>query len=327
MKDMPDSFKDLIAEYEVYLRYALGLSQNTIKSYIADLNDLAIELHITNIRQLRNISLYDLRVYLANLHQRGISKSSVVRKIVSIKKFYAWSLKNNYVDLDVSAKLQAPKFSNKLPTVLQINELEEILETLKYQSYQAYDNLQNTNYSAESKEHKQLQKTFIDLARTWLIFEILYGSSLRVGELVNLNLEDIDLYNKTLRVVGKGNKTRIVPLSNQCIGALDQYIHKVLPMLNISDNTDALILGDRSGRIDQRIVRQKVKQYTEKITGHSTAPHALRHSSATHMLSEGADLRVVQQMLGHSSLQTTQRYTHVDAKRLKNIFNQAHPRA
>ncbi|QPK94683.1 tyrosine recombinase XerC [Actinomyces sp. zg-332] len=308
-----NSIDTLIEDYKVYLLKNEGLSDNTVKAYISDLKILFELLAIKEKQDLQTIDLYVLRGYLAEI-SNSVNKSSIARKNVAIKKFSSWALTKGYIEVDFASKIQIPKFENKLPEVIEENSLSLMLDTLKEKS--------------KSTEGISEEKIFISNVRAWVILEIFYGSGIRISELVNIDLQDIDFSNSTLRVVGKGDKTRVVPMSKSSIEAVNYYLDKVYyKIVDSSSLENALFLGDRGKRINPRIVRKIVNENTLRYTGSKVSPHALRHSSATHMLSGGADLRVVQEMLGHASLQTTQRYTHVDTKRLKKVYKQAHPRA
>ncbi len=308
-----NSIDTLIEDYKVYLLKNEGLSDNTVKAYISDLKILFELLAIKEKQDLQTIDLYVLRGYLAEI-SNSVNKSSIARKNVAIKKFSSWALSKGYIEVDFASKIQIPKFENKLPEVIEENSLSLMLDTLKEKS--------------KSTEGISEEKIFISNVRAWVILEIFYGSGIRISELVNIELQDIDFSNSTLRVVGKGDKTRVVPMSKSSIEAVNYYLDKVYyKIVDSSSLENALFLGDRGKRINPRIVRKIVNENTLQYTGSKVSPHALRHSSATHMLSGGADLRVVQEMLGHASLQTTQRYTHVDTKRLKKVYKQAHPRA
>lgn len=306
------SIESICEEYNTYLSKNEGLSANTVKAYMSDIQLVFKFLNIQTLKDLSNIDIYSIRQYLASI-SNNTNKSSIARKNIAIKKFSYWAKENNYLANDFASKIQIPKFENKLPEVLEENTTNLMIDSVK-------------NEVLNTKE--KLSKNHICLSKTWVILELLYGSGLRISEVNNINLDDIDYNNHTLRVTGKGNKTRVVPLSKKTIQALNYYLDNTYPQIyNPLISGKAMILGDKGKRIDPRVIRKLVNNATKTYTDIQVSPHALRHSSATHMLSGGADLRIVQEMLGHASLQTTQRYTHVDSKRLKKVYKQAHPRA
>ncbi len=316
---MEEKIYDIVNEYCIYLSKIENLSFNTTKSYISDINILLKFLNIDFAWQLDTITIFDIRKYLANI-SNNTNKSSIARKNIAIKKFAHWLYKNKYIKNDFALKINTIKYKNKLPEVLREDEIITILNKLRddFLYMKINDEIQDKNY--------------IKLGISWVIFEILYASAIRIDELVKLNISDINFENNTLSILGKGNKNRIVPMNNVCVEAIKFYIKSVRNLCikknenNIFDD-NALVLGVRGKRINARVVRQIVNDITSKYAQKTVSPHSIRHSVATHMLSDGADLRIIQQLLGHSSLNTTQRYTHVDAKRLKKAYKQAHPRA
>ena len=205
----------------------------------------------------------------------------------------------------MGAKLSIPKAHRTLPDVLDVDEAAQILKALEVKSVE--------------------EPTAINL-RDLALVEVLYGSGIRVSELCGLNLSDVDRSRNTLNVIGKGNKQRVVPLGLPAISALDNYLKNGRGEFVTNSSADALFLGSRGKRIDQRTVREVVYE-AMKAVGAKMGPHGLRHSAATHLLEGGADLRTVQEILGHSSLSTTQIYTHVSPERLQKAYKQAHPRA
>src|SRR5699024_1492681 len=223
----------------------------------------------------------------------GKARSTLARRTATAKAFSTWAVKQGYLRTDEAAKLSSPKVPKQLPKVLDATEASAAMENAK-----SIDELH--------------------MIRDKAMLEILYATGVRVSDLTGIDLHDIDTSRQTIRVLGKGNKERIVPFGEAASDALSGWLARRAEM---AKDTDALFVGTRGKRIDQRQVRRVVE------AAGSVSPHALRHSTATHLLEGGADLRVVQELLGHSSLQTTQVYTHVTSERLKKVFNQAHPRA
>jgi integrase/recombinase XerC len=299
--------KELEEAYYAHLLNERNLSDNSIRAYIADLESLLIHVNQLGVTEFSQLTINHIRSWLANLQSRGSARSSISRRVVSIRAFTYWGARNGWLEADIGRDLVAPKPERHLPEVLDIERASMALEALHLRA---------------SEEPSPLA------IRDVAIVETLYGSGIRVSELTGLNLDDVDRERSTLRVIGKGNKERVVPIGNPAMRAVDRWISEGRPQL-LSDSTQrALFLGSRGKRIDQRVVREVVYDATEAVgVAKRLGPHALRHSAATHLLEGGADLRTVQEILGHSSLSTTQIYTHVSEERIKKAYEQAHPRA
>ena len=279
---------EAIYDFAEHQRLVLGRSEATIKGYTSDLLDLA-----KSLDDFSSFTLPRLRKWLATAVAEGKARSTLARRTAAAKAFSTWAVKQGYLRTDEAAKLSSPKVPKHLPKVLDATEASAAMENAK-----SIDELH--------------------MIRDKAMLEILYATGVRVSELTGIDLHDIDTSRQTIRVLGKGNKERIVPFGEAASDALSGWLARRAEM---AKDTDALFVGTRGKRIDQRQVRRVVE------AAGSVSPHALRHSTATHLLEGGADLRVVQELLGHSSLQTTQVYTHVTSERLKKVFNQAHPRA
>ena len=279
---------EAIYDFAEHQRLVLGRSEATIKGYTSDLLDLA-----KSLDDFSSFTLPRLRKWLATAVAEGKARSTLARRTAAAKAFSTWAVKQGYLRTDEAAKLSSPKVPKHLPKVLDATEASA-----------AMDNAKSTDE--------------LHMIRDKAMLEILYATGVRVSELTGIDLRDIDTSRQTIRVLGKGNKERIVPFGEAASDALSGWLARRAEM---AKDTDALFVGTRGKRIDQRQVRRVVE------AAGSVSPHALRHSTATHLLEGGADLRVVQELLGHSSLQTTQVYTHVTSERLKKVFNQAHPRA
>ena len=279
---------EAIYDFAEHQRLVLGRSEATIKGYTSDLLDLA-----KSLDDFSSFTLPRLRKWLATAVAEGKARSTLARRTAAAKAFSTWAVKQGYLRTDEAAKLSSPKVPKHLPKVLDATEASAAMENAK-----SIDELH--------------------MIRDKAMLEILYATGVRVSELTSIDLHDIDTSRQTIRVLGKGNKERIVPFGEAASDALSGWLARRAEM---AKDTDALFVGTRGKRIDQRQVRRVVE------AAGSVSPHALRHSTATHLLEGGADLRVVQELLGHSSLQTTQVYTHVTSERLKKVFNQAHPRA
>ncbi|HHT58956.1 tyrosine recombinase XerC [Corynebacterium stationis] len=279
---------EAIYDFAEHQRLVLGRSEATIKGYTSDLLDLA-----KTIDSFSSFTLPRLRNWLAAAVAEGKARSTLARRTASAKAFSTWAVKQGYLRTDEAAKLSSPKVPKHLPKVLDPKEASAAMDNAK---------------SADE----------LHLVRDTAMLELLYATGMRVSELTGIDLHDIDSSRQTIRVLGKGNKERIVPFGDAANTALNAWLAR---REELAKDPDALFVGTRGKRIDQRQVRRVVEAAGE------VSPHALRHSTATHLLEGGADLRVVQELLGHSSLQTTQVYTHVTSERLKKVFNQAHPRA
>lgn len=297
---------ELAEAYRSHLITERNLSDNSIRAYLADLESLLLHINQLGVSEFSQLDINHLRSWLANLQVKGAARSSLTRRVVSIRAFTYWGARNGWLPRDIGRDLVAPKPMRTLPKVLDVEGASTALESLSLRA-------------GEEKTPQAIR----DLA----IVETLYGSGIRVSELVGLDLSDIDRTRNTLRVIGKGNKERIVPIGLPALRAIDEWL-KVRSGINSKDSEAALFLGTRGNRIDQRVVREVVYDATQALGGNKKlGPHALRHSAATHLLEGGADLRTVQEILGHSSLSTTQIYTHVTQERIKAAYEQAHPRA
>ena len=296
-------------------------SQNTADSYMIDLSDFCDFLSKTNQalenpEQNNHDSLVDIekidhlviRSYLANMQERNLARSTVLRRLSSLRSFFKYMCRQGFLKLDPTLAISSPKAKKKLPDFLELSEIELLL-------------------SAPDTE------TTIGL-RDQAILELLYSTGMRVGELIALDLSDLDRENSIVKVRGKGKKERIIPVGRTAMSAIDRYLairEKLAGQKLEASNTQnqAFFLSERGNRIpDSLSIRRRVEKYA-KATGikKKITPHTLRHTFATHMLNAGADLRSVQELLGHTNLSTTQIYTHITADRLKKVYEKAHPRA
>jgi integrase/recombinase XerC len=298
---------ELEEAYRSHLINERNLSDNSVRAYLADLESLLVHVNQLGVSEFSQLTLNHIRSWLANLQTRGAARSSITRRVVSIRAFTYWGARNGWLASDIGRDLIAPKPERHLPDVLDVESAAITLEALQVRAHEDEGPL-----------------SLRDLA----IVEVLYGSGIRVSELTGLNMEDIDRERNTLRVIGKGNKERIVPIGLPAIHAIENWIKQGRSKILNEVSERALFLGSRGKRIDQRVVREIVYEATQALGGNKRlGPHALRHSAATHLLEGGADLRTVQEILGHSSLSTTQIYTHVSEERIKKAYDQAHPRA
>ena len=301
--------ESLIDAWGVYLRANLAVSEHTLRAYVSDLRAFIVycqvdELSTENIRSV--VTLWAIRAWLASLVQQGKSRSTISRRTASIRSFTAWAYRRGYLDSDPGLLVTSARGDQKLPQVQTPSDTAELL-----------------SYAATRVREENSPAAI----RDWAILETIYATGIRVSEVCSLDTTSIDQQGMTLRVIGKGNKERVVPFTRACLSALQAWLSHGRPSLAIPEAGRALFVGDKGRRIDPRVIRSMIHRMCAQAGVRDLAPHALRHTAATHILAGGADLRAVQEMLGHSSLQTTQRYTHVDAQRLSAIYKQAHPRA
>lgn len=296
---------ELVDQYREHLVIERNLSENSIRAYLVDLDSLLMHINAMGITEFKKLELDHLRSWLANLQTRGAARSSIIRKVASIKAFTYWAAKNGWIARDIGLELRSPKPERRLPKTLEQTDVKVAFASLE---------------SAVSDSNDAM--SIRDLA----IVELLYASGIRVSELSGLDLSDVNFERNTVKVMGKGSRERIAPFGIPARRALEAWIRN-RDDFAVKDES-ALFLGKRGKRIDPRTVRDVVYRATESIDPTlRLGPHALRHSAATHLIEGGADIRTVQEILGHASLSTTQIYTHVSKERLKSVYEQAHPRA
>jgi integrase/recombinase XerC len=297
----------LAEAYRSHLITERNLSENSIRAYLADLESLLLFVNQLGVTEFSQLEINHLRSWLANLQIKGAARSSITRRVVSIRAFTYWGARNGWLPRDIGKDLVAPKPERNLPEILDIESAASALEFLRFRA--------NEEGSPQS-------------LRDWAMVETLYGSGIRVSELVGLDIGDVDQNRNTLRVIGKGNKERVVPIGVPALNAINSWLKEGRTALQNENSDNALFIGSRGKRIDQRVVREIVYEAVQSLgNDKKLGPHSLRHSAATHLLEGGADLRTVQEILGHSSLATTQIYTHVTQDRIKKAYEQAHPRA
>ncbi len=277
------------------------MSDNTIKAYRSDLSDLLEFLSDTE----QELTLDALRDWMWRQSEAGATKSTLARKTSSAKAFTEFLFERGNLASDPGLRLRAPKLERTLPKVASEKSLAEVFSKLG-------ELAQDQNPSS---------------LRDLCAFELLYATGMRVSELAGLNLSDIDYSRKLLKVTGKGNKQRMLPYGDAAAKALNEYIRAGRPKLVNDTSPEALLLTSRGKRVGVRQLYSLVANLLAQTATGPAGPHTLRHSAATHLLDHGADLRAVQEILGHSSLATTQIYTHVSVERLRDAFEQAHPRA
>jgi len=286
-----------IKEYLVFVSQVKNLSENTTKSYERDLKKLNSFLIGLNLSTYSEISSETCSAWIGSLYSQNNNPRSIQRHLSSAKGFFRFLKKNNLIQSSPFELVTAPKSSNKLPDVLSPEDVEQLL------------NFKPSN--------------MIEI-RDIAIVELMYSSGLRVSETVNINLNDFEENKSFLRVLGKGSKTRLVPMGRYAVNAINEWLIEREKILN---NTDALFLNSKGTRLTVRSVQLRLKKMAVKQGLPPIHPHMLRHSFATHMLESSGDLRTIQELLGHSSLSTTQIYTKLDYQHLAKIYDKSHPRA
>jgi integrase/recombinase XerC len=297
---------DAVAAFARHLRSERGHSEHTCRAYLGDVSDLLAFTADRGVGDLRDLHLSDLRSWLAQLSDRGAARATVARRAAAARAFLRWAQHTGRIDSDPSLRLVAPRRTRTLPGVLRQEEATGLLDVAAV--------------AADDDDPIHLR----DLA----VLELLYASGIRVGELVGLDIDDVDFEADVVTVMGKGAKERSVPFGGPARVALKAWLEGARPRVAVATSGPALFLGRRGRRVDPRQVRSAVHAMLSHVPGApDLGPHGLRHSAATHLLEGGADLRAVQEMLGHASLATTQIYTHVSVERLRTSYQQAHPRA
>lgn len=283
-----------------YLDAERKFSRHTLLSYEQDLQQFLSFLQSTKIHSLNEVDRPLLRSFLGSLVEQGYRRKSIARKIAALRSFFRYLKKSNHLRTNPTLNLLAPRPQKTLPVYVDEEAIQNLLETMKEQ---------------DGTPH-----------RDYALLELLYGTGIRVGELVSLNCDDVDLIDRSIKVMGKGSKQRIVPLGRKAFEALKSFV--AIRRSEMGKDNPPLFVGQQGERISPRVVHRIVSRAISRIADiEKKSPHVLRHSFATHMLNRGAELRAVKELLGHESLSTTQVYTHVSMERLKKAYKQAHPKA
>ncbi|GAA1970428.1 tyrosine recombinase XerC [Isoptericola halotolerans] len=306
---LPPSLADAVNGFTRHLAAQKGHSAHTRRAYRADVTGLLRHAMRHGTTELGAVDLGVLRSWLGTQADRGLSRATLARRSAAARAFLRWAHREGLIVSDPSVRLANPRVARTLPTVLSEDAAARLLDTARRQVDEAEPGGRAV------------------ALRVWAAAELLYGSGVRVGELVACDVRDVDVGERLLRVLGKGGKERVVPFGVPAARAVTAWLAGGRPDLDRADSPPALFLGDRGGRWGQRQARESVHRLAAAAGVDDVAPHALRHSAATHLLAGGSDLRSVQEVLGHADLGTTQRYTHVDAERLQQVFRQAFPRA
>jgi integrase/recombinase XerC len=285
--------KKHIEQFLDYLKAERGVSPHTLKAYAGDLQ----EFHQFLKKTPKDIDNLDIRSFLAALHHKKLKKTSIARKLATIRSFFKYLHREGHVLKNPARLVSTPKVPKPLPKFLTVDEAFCLMESPEGDAFRP--------------------------VRDKAMLELLYSSGLRVSELTSLDISDLDIKESLVRVKGKGMKERILPIGLKAMVAIQNYLTE---RISLKKKSHALFLNNRGGRLTQRSVRRIVLYYSRMVNLKSDlSPHTLRHTFATHLLHEGADLRSIQELLGHSSLSTTQKYTHVDIRHLMEVYDKAHP--
>ncbi len=296
----------LLEDYTRHLESRRGLAAHTVRAYRSDLFDLFTHLQLLGVESLDQATIKSFRSWLAKQQTMGRARSTLQRRSAAARTLCAWATETGRIPTNPVSGLRSPRRTRALPKVLVQADAAAMLTELR------------------PAAGEETPAGLRDVA----MLELLYAAGLRVAELCGLDVRDVDATRRTVRVLGKGDKERVVPVGTPALEAVDRWLERGRGRLAVADSGAALFLGDRGGRIDPRVVRRTVHRALSAVEGApDLGPHGLRHAMATHLLEGGADLRSVQEMLGHASLATTQIYTHVSSERLRSAFEQAHPRA
>ena len=303
---LPEAMAAALASYERHLASERNLAAHTVRAYLGDVAGMLEHAVVMGHSDLRSLDLRTLRSWLANQQTRGKARTTMARRATAVRVFTAWAQRTGRADTDPGSALGSPKAHKPLPPVLNASDVRSLLE------------------AAAARADDGSAVGLRDVA----ILELLYATGIRVGELAGLDVDDVDRSRRVVRVFGKGSKERTVPYGVPADRALGVWLEAGRPQLFTPGAGAALFLGARGKRIDQRAVRTLVHaRIAEVPDAPDIGPHGLRHTAATHLLEGGADLRTVQELLGHASLSTTQIYTHVSTDRLRQAYRLAHPRA
>ncbi len=306
--DLPVSLGTALDDYGRHLRLERDLAPHTVRAYLGDVRGLLVHASMLGAKEVGDLDLAALRSWLAKQQSLGTSAATLSRRATAARVFTAWAATTGRHSTDPGALLASPKSRRVLPPVLTSDEARRLLAA-----------------AAAAADGERLGATGL---RDVAILEMLYATGVRVAELTGLDVDDMDTERRVVRVLGKGRRERSVPYGVPAGRAVAVWVRYGRPELAAGGSGAALFLGVRGGRIDQRAVRAIVHARLAEVTGApDLGPHGLRHTAATHLLEGGADLRAVQEILGHASLATTQIYTHVSTERLRAAYRQAHPRA
>lgn len=316
LHQLPPHVRATVTAFARHLATVAGRAPQTVRGYVADVTSLcdhAVRMGHTDVRTL---DLAVLRSWLARLRTQGAARSSLARRAAAARTFSRWAFEQGYLETDVAAALTSPRPHRVLPTVLQPEEASQLLAAPAAETPASGTPTGDTPTGEPPL-----------VLRDRAVLELLYATGVRVAELCALDLADVDQERATVRVCGKGGRERTVPFGRPAGVVLDAWLTRGRSALRRMHSPTALFLGARGGRLHPSVARRLVDRYARASSGPVVSPHGLRHAAATHLLAGGADLRAVQEFLGHASLASTQLYTHVTVDRLRAAYQQAHPRA
>tara|TARA_B000000477_G_scaffold106429_1_gene97477 strand:- start:170 stop:1063 length:894 start_codon:yes stop_codon:yes gene_type:complete len=286
--------------FVIFLSEEKGFSDHTIKSYKNDINKF-LSFLIEKSIDLKKVSKEEIRDFLADQYDLGLSKKTIARRLASIKSFFKFLLNSNYVSYNPTLFLSTPKISKKLPDFIETKMIDELMDQPDHHT----------------------EKGLRDKA----ILELFYSTGMRLSELINLNIGSVDDKNNLIKVFGKGSKERLIPFGKRAKLCLEDYLKKRVLRWSSSNKDIPLFVNGKNKRIPRRTIQRRISNYIKMISsGKRLGPHTLRHTFATHLMERGADIRAVGDLLGHSSLSSTQVYTHVKPEKMKEVYKQSHPR-
>jgi integrase/recombinase XerC len=324
-------------EIDEFVRSLTNASENTVVAYRSDLEAFIAWATALGLENPKMVSRLTLRSYLGHLTGKGFAKRSIARHSASLRRYFAYLHRRNLIELNPTGRLHSPAAGGRLPRVLHADELHRVLDAPVRKPLQPLlparvDVIEETSSANPNVDNQTLKSPLLltRAARDQVIVELLYGSGLRVSELCALRYSDVDPGRKVVTVMGKGAKERIVPVSDASVSALNAWVggaqSAFFALVGFHERVSATSLLFRNER-GAPLAPRDVRRILDRRAGSPVNPHALRHTFATHLLDGGADLRIVQEMLGHADLATTQLYTHVSKERLRTVFDSAHPRA
>ena len=294
------SNKSIFISFIDYLEKEKGFSIHTIKAYRNDIEKfkLFLSMHTLNIK---NVSKNEIRDFLADEFEKGLSKKTIARRLASIKSFYRFLINTDYLINNPALFLDSPKVPKKLPNFIDQSIIDALMD----------------------QPDEETEKGLRDKA----IMELFYSTGMRLSELINLNIESVDPINHLIKVFGKGSKERLIPFGKRAKFSIEKYLKKRALTLSVKSGNIPLFVNNKNKRVPQRTIQRRIGNYIKMVAdGKRLGPHILRHSFATHLMDRGADIRAVGDLLGHSSLSSTQIYTHVKPEKMKEVYKQSHPR-
>ncbi|GIJ07170.1 tyrosine recombinase XerC [Micromonospora andamanensis] len=334
---LPAPLRDAVDEFAEYLASVRNRSAHTVRAYVADAVSLLDHARRMGCTEVAELSLDTVRSWLARQRTTGAARTSLARRAATARTFSTWAHRTGLLPTDVAATLASPRPRRTLPTVLRPEQAALLVEKPARRPATPSPIGPTPAGSAAGTDSATAEGSPVTGAsdrtgeavrlRDRMLLELLYGTGVRVSEACGIDTADVDQNRRVVRVHGKGGRERTVPYGLPAQRALDDWLRHGRPVLAVPDSPDALLLGARGGRLHPTTARRIVGDWAEAAGLSRTSPHALRHSAATHLLEGGADLRAVQELLGHSSLASTQIYTHVSVERLRAAYRQAHPRA